>query len=67
VTANALVVIAAFHAAAALLHHWVFGDRTLTRMLPPGFAPIAHKFSSAADMVRCSEPAAGTERRGQMP
>jgi cytochrome b561 len=35
VTANALVIIAALHAAAALLHHWVLRDRTLTRMLPP--------------------------------
>jgi cytochrome b561 len=26
--------VAEVHAAAALLHHWVFGDRTLTRMLP---------------------------------
>lgn len=39
VTANALVVIAAFHAAAALLHHWVFRDRTLMRMLPPALRP----------------------------
>lgn len=34
VTANALVFLAAFHATAALLHHWVFRDRTLVRMLP---------------------------------
>jgi cytochrome b561 len=34
VTANALVIIAAFHAAAALVHHWVLRDRTLVRMLP---------------------------------
>jgi cytochrome b561 len=34
VTANALVIIAAFHAAAALFHHWVLRDRTLIRMLP---------------------------------
>lgn len=34
VMANALVLLAAFHAAAALLHHWVFLDRTLVRMLP---------------------------------
>lgn len=32
--ANALVILAAFHAAAALLHHWVFRNRTLVRMLP---------------------------------
>jgi cytochrome b561 len=34
VTANALVILAAFHAAAALVHHWVLRDRTLVRMLP---------------------------------
>jgi cytochrome b561 len=34
VMANVLVFLAAFHAAAALLHHWVFRDRTLVRMLP---------------------------------
>lgn len=32
--ANALVILAAFHGAAALVHHWVFRDRTLVRMLP---------------------------------
>jgi cytochrome b561 len=32
--AHALIALAGFHAAAALLHHWVFGDRTLARMLP---------------------------------
>ncbi|WP_298873934.1 cytochrome b [uncultured Bradyrhizobium sp.] len=34
VLAHALVVIAASHAIAALIHHWVFRDRTLIRMLP---------------------------------
>jgi cytochrome b561 len=34
ILAHALVVLAAFHAAAALIHHWVFRDRTLVRMLP---------------------------------
>jgi cytochrome b561 len=34
VLANALAILAAFHAAAALVHHWVFRDRTLVRMLP---------------------------------
>ena len=33
-TANALIVLAALHAAAALVHHWVLRDRTLVRMLP---------------------------------
>ncbi len=32
--AHGLLALAGLHAAAALLHHWVFGDRTLTRMLP---------------------------------
>jgi cytochrome b561 len=32
--ANALVILAAFHAAAALVHHWILRDRTLVRMLP---------------------------------
>jgi cytochrome b561 len=32
--ANALVILAGLHAAAALTHHWIFHDRTLTRMLP---------------------------------
>jgi len=32
--ANTLMVVAVLHAAAALLHHWVLGDRTLHRMLP---------------------------------
>ena len=32
--ANALVILAALHTAAALVHHWLFRDRTLLRMLP---------------------------------
>jgi cytochrome b561 len=32
--ANGLVVLACLHAAAALVHHWMFRDRTLVRMLP---------------------------------
>jgi len=34
VLAHLLIVLAVLHAAAALLHHWVWGDRTLIRMLP---------------------------------
>ncbi len=34
VLANALAILAAFHAAAALVHHWILRDRTLVRMLP---------------------------------
>ena len=32
--ANALVILAGLHAAAAIVHHWIFRDRTLVRMLP---------------------------------
>jgi len=32
--AHGLVALAGLHAAAALVHHWVFKDPTLTRMLP---------------------------------
>jgi cytochrome b561 len=32
--ANALLILAAVHAIAALTHHWVWHDRTLRRMLP---------------------------------
>ena len=32
--ANALLAVACLHAAAALAHHYLFRDRTLTRMLP---------------------------------
>ncbi len=34
ILANLLVILAAFHMAAAVLHHIVFGDNTLRRMLP---------------------------------
>ena len=34
VLANALVIVAALHTAAALAHHWLLRDRTLARMLP---------------------------------
>ncbi len=36
VLSNALVILAGVHAAAALVHHWLLGDRTLVRMLPYG-------------------------------
>lgn len=32
--ANALLILAGIHAAAALIHHYVWRDRTLVRMLP---------------------------------
>jgi cytochrome b561 len=32
--ANVLLIFAALHASAALIHHYVFRDRTLARMLP---------------------------------
>jgi len=34
VLAHALMILAGLHAAAALVHHWIFRDRTLVRMLP---------------------------------
>ncbi len=34
VLANALVILAALHVAAALFHHFILRDRTLVRMLP---------------------------------
>jgi cytochrome b561 len=36
ILAHALVIVACFHAAAALIHHFVFRDNTLIRMLPGG-------------------------------
>jgi cytochrome b561 len=32
--ANGLMIVAALHAGAALVHHWLLRDRTLLRMLP---------------------------------
>jgi cytochrome b561 len=34
ILANALVILAGLHAVAALIHHWIFRDRTLVKMLP---------------------------------
>ena len=31
---NALMILAVFHALAAMIHHWIWHDRTLARMLP---------------------------------
>lgn len=39
VTANALIILATFHAVAAAIHHWVLRDRTLIRMLPQRSQP----------------------------
>ena len=36
IAANVLVIVASFHAAAALVHQFVFRDNTLIRMLPGG-------------------------------
>jgi cytochrome b561 len=36
ILANALVIVAGLHTAAALAHHWLLRDRTLVRMLPGG-------------------------------
>ena len=32
--ADALLILAGIHASAALVHHWIWRDRTLARMLP---------------------------------
>jgi cytochrome b561 len=32
--ANTLLILAGIHASAALVHHWIWRDRTLKRMLP---------------------------------
>jgi cytochrome b561 len=32
--ADTLLTIAGVHAVAAIVHHWVWHDRTLSRMLP---------------------------------
>jgi len=34
ILANTLVILACVHALAAMVHHWVWHDRTLARMLP---------------------------------
>ncbi len=34
ILAHGVIILAGLHAAAALVHHWVFKDRTLVRMLP---------------------------------
>jgi cytochrome b561 len=48
--ANALLILAGLHAAAALVHHYVLRNRTLLRMLP-GAAP-AQATSAIADKLR---------------
>ncbi len=37
--ADTLLILAGIHAGAALVHHWVWRDRTLSRMLPGRHAP----------------------------
>ena len=41
--ADTLLVLAGVHAAAALLHHYIFEDRTLVRMLPARMLPAMAK------------------------
>jgi cytochrome b561 len=43
--ADALLILAGVHASAALIHHWVWRDRTLRRMLP-GAAPADARAST---------------------
>ena len=44
--ADALLILAGVHAAAALMHHYLFEDRTLLRMLP-GVSPPARRRAKA--------------------
>lgn len=50
ILANVLLSLAALHSVAALVHHWVFHDRTLTRMLPgdPATTATALSLSSSS-------------------
>ena len=41
--ADALLLLAGAHAAAALMHHYVFQDRTLSRMLPAAMRPTRRR------------------------
>jgi len=41
--ADALLLLAGAHAAAALMHHYVFEDRTLARMLPAVVRPVRRR------------------------
>jgi cytochrome b561 len=41
--ADALLLLAGFHAAAALIHHYLFEDRTLLRMLPGVSSPVRRR------------------------
>lgn len=49
--ANTLVALAGLHAAAALMHHWVLGDRTLVRMLPRGSAREARQTRNSVSVL----------------
>ncbi len=40
--ADALLILAGIHACAALVHHWIWRDRTLSRMLP-GASPAPQR------------------------
>jgi cytochrome b561 len=50
--ANALLILAGIHAAAALMHHYVWRDRTLVRMLPGATPSSAGLISAVADKLR---------------
>lgn len=56
--ANAIVILAGFHALAALAHHYLLHDRTLIRMLP-GHYPTAGgmPFRDTASGPRANRPA----------
>ena len=48
ILANVLLSLAALHSVAALVHHWVFHDRTLSRMLPGDPATTATALSPSS-------------------
>jgi len=52
--ADALLILAGIHACAALVHHWIWRDRTLTRMLPG--APLAPQRARRANRKTNSGP-----------
>ena len=59
--ANAILIVAGLHAAAALFHHFILRDATLRRMLPLG-NPLTERQSLTSSRVRF---AGGARWRGR--
>jgi len=51
ILADALLILAGVHAFAALVHHYLFEDRTLTRMLPAVVRPARRRKARSAPAV----------------